>query len=80
MPTSTGHADLDWYIAHQDELVRAHNGKSVVIKNCAILSVYDDDLTALEETIKLHAPGSFIIQRVGPGPENYTATFHSLAG
>jgi len=80
MPATTEHADLNWYIAHQDELVRAHNGKSVVIKDCAILSVYEDDLTALEETLKQHQPGTFIIQRVGPGPENYTATFHALPG
>ena len=71
--------EFDYYLAHQEELVRKHNGKFVVIKNLAVIGVYDDQDTAISETTKAHELGTFLVQKVEQGPGAYTQTFHSRA-
>lgn len=69
--------EFEWYIAHQNEMVEKHNGKYVVIKNGKVLGVYDDELIAIKETQKSEELGTFLVQRVAPGKDEYTQTFHS---
>jgi len=69
--------EFDYYLAHQDELVKQYNGKFVVIKNLQVIGVHDDELTAVSETAKQHELGTFLVQKVEPGEEAYTQTFHS---
>lgn len=69
--------EFNYYIAHQDELVKAHRGKYVVIKNQDVIGVYDTDLEAIQETSKTHELGTFLVQRCEPGTESYTQTYHS---
>lgn len=73
-------AEFDYYLANQKELVKEHNGKFVVIKNREVIGVYADEPTAVAETAKLHALGTFLVQKVEPGTDAYTQTFHSRAG
>ena len=76
--TNQALSDLfDYYRAHQDEFVEKYNGQVVAIKGTDVLGTYDDLLTALTETQKSHEPGTFLLQRVSPGPEAYTVTFRS---
>lgn len=72
--------DFEYYLKHQDELVRKYNGKYVVIKNQEVLDAYDDIETAVNETAKNHELGTFLVQRCSPGKEDYTQTFHSRVG
>ncbi len=72
--------DFEYYLEHQDELVRKYNGKYVVIKNQEVLDAYDDIETAVNETAKNHELGTFLVQRCSPGKEDYTQTFHSRVG
>ncbi len=71
--------EFEWYIAHQAELVEQYNGKFIVIKNGEILGAYDNELTAITETQKVHKLGTFLVQFVSPGTTAYTQTFHSRA-
>lgn len=69
--------EFEYYLAHQAEIVAQHNGKFVVIKDCQITGAYDNELAAINETKRTHAPGTFLVQKVEPGDTAYTRTFHS---
>ena len=69
--------EFDYYLAHQDEIVRQYNGQVVAIKGHTVLGAYPTELAAVTEMEKTHQPGTFLLQRVSPGPEAYTVTFHS---
>ena len=71
--------DFQYYLDHQDELVKKYNGKVVVIKNQQVLGAYDSDIQAIQETCKQHELGTFLVQKCNPGKEAYTQTFHSRA-
>ena len=70
-------AEFEFFLAHQDELVAQYEGKYVVIKNGEVLGAYDGNLEALRATEKEHELGTFLIQLCEPGPDCYTATYHS---
>jgi hypothetical protein len=69
--------EFEYYIKHQEELVKKHSGKFIVIKDQNVIGVYDSDLEAISETTKEHEIGSFLVHKCEPGEQNYTATFHS---
>ena len=69
--------EFQYYLDHQKELVAKYGGKFVVIKGGAVIGAFDDELTALNETQKKHALGTFLVQKCEPGSESYTQTFHS---
>ena len=69
--------EFNYYLAHQDEMVRKYNGKVVVIKDLSVIGVYPTKLDAVVETQKTHEIGTFLIQKVSEGSEAYTHTFHS---
>ena len=70
-------AEFEYYLAHQDELVAKYDGRVVVIKHQAVIGDFADEPTAVAETQKTHELGTFLVQRVAPGPDAYTQTFHS---
>jgi hypothetical protein len=76
-PESPLKREFDYYRSHQAELVEQYNGKFVVIKNLAVIAAYGDHATAVFETAKTHELGTFLVQKVEPGDEAYTQTFHS---
>ena len=69
--------EFQYYLDNQDELVKKHNGKFVVIKDRVVIGVYDTELEAIKETSKKHKLGTFLVQKCEPGSESYTQTFHS---
>jgi hypothetical protein len=69
--------EFDYYIAHQKELVEKYNGQIIVIKNGQILGAYDSEIKAIDETLKHHALGTFLVKKCEPGDKSYTASFHS---
>ena len=71
--------EFKFYLDHQEELVNQYNGKIIVLKDGKVLGAYDSDLEALTVTKKDHEMGTFLIQKVSPGDEAYTLTFHSRA-
>lgn len=69
--------EFEFYLANQGALVQQYNGKFIVIKNAEVIGVYDDELTAVEETSKQHELGTFLVQPVSPGSNSHTQMFHS---
>ena len=69
--------EFEYYLAHQDELVKKYNGKFVAIKGHSVLGAYNSELEAIKKTAKEHALGTFLVQKCEPGEESYTQTFHS---
>lgn len=68
---------FDYYLAHQDELVEKYDGKFVVIVGEQVAGAFDTESDALTFARSNYEPGSFVIQRVSPGEESYSQTFHS---
>ena len=71
--------EFEYYVKNQDEFVKDHSGKFIVIKDKKLIGVYDDELTAVKETSKSHKPGTFLVQKCEPGNESYTQTYHTRA-
>ena len=69
--------EFNYYLEHQEELVKKYNGKFLVIKDCNVIGAYDSELEAVEETAKEHELGTFLVQKCEPGSESYTQTYHS---
>jgi hypothetical protein len=70
--------EFEYYLKHQDELVKKHDGKFVVIKGDQVLGAYDDELEAIKQTSAKEEMGTFLVQKCEPGTESYTQVFHSL--
>jgi len=58
-------------------VVEKYNGKFIVIKNLSVIGAFDDFNQAIDETLKDHEKGTFIVQKCSSGEEDYTLTFHS---
>ena len=77
MPANPLKKAFDYYLRHQQDLVRRYGGKFVVIKDDEVLGAYSDELAAVRETAKHHPLGTFLVQFVEQGDAAYTQTFHS---
>ena len=75
--TSPLEKEFQYYLDHQDEMVKEHDGKFIVIKGGQVLGEYDDAPTAVTETRKVHEVGTLLVQKVSEGTEAYTQNFHS---
>lgn len=69
--------ERDYFIKHQEELVKAHFGKVLVITGEEIAAVCDDALQAYLFAKARFAFGTFEIQPCIPGPEAYTVYISS---
>lgn len=69
--------EFKYYIDNQAELVSKHKGKFLVIKDLSVIGVYNSEIEAYSETVKIHELGTFLIQECQPGDENYTQTFRT---
>ena len=69
--------EFKFYLMKQDEFVKDHDGEWVVIKGNEVLGFYDDQLQAIKETQKTHQLGTFMVQHITKGEDEYTRTFHS---
>ena len=69
--------ELDYYIAHQSELVEKYDGRYVVIVGKKIVGVFDSIDQAISSASEKYQLGKFLVHLVGSGKENYTVAFHS---
>ena len=69
--------EFNYFIEHQEELVKEHSGKVVVIRDCKVIGVYDSEIEAVNQTKKVYAVGTFLVQVCRAGKESYTQTYHS---
>ncbi len=68
---------FQYYLDHQDKLVKKYNGQFIVIKDGKVLGAYDDEAFDVEETSKEIEIGTFLVQFVSPGDSAYTQNFYS---
>lgn len=71
--------EFEYYLKNQEEVVKQYNGRVLVIKDCAVIGVYDSDQEAIEETTKEHELGTFLVQLCEPGVDSVTQTFNCRA-
>lgn len=69
--------EFQYYLDHQDELVKEYNGKVIVIKDQQVIGVYESDIEAVIETEKEHPLGTFLVQLCSEGDTAHTQHFIS---
>ena len=69
--------EFEYYLAHQEELVKQYKGKFIVIKGKNVVGVFDTELDAYTNAVKKYELGTFLIQECQEGKENYTQTFRT---
>jgi hypothetical protein len=69
--------DFTYFLEHRTELVQKYDGKVIVIFDGKVEGVYDTELEAVAGGQKKHALGTFLVQKVEPGTDSFTQTFHS---
>ena len=68
---------FQFYLDNQNELVKQYDGKYLVIKDNAVVGVYDNESDAYFESEEKYGLGNFLLQKCSEGDKDYTATFHS---
>lgn len=69
--------EFEYYVTHQDELVKLYAGKFIVIKNEKVIGVYNSEIDAYTDMVTKEDAGTFLIQECQPGNETYTQTFRT---
>ena|ERR1039458_3536817 len=69
--------NLDWYIAHQEELAAKYNGRILLIVDQKLVNTFADFSEAYNEAVKTYQPGTFTLQPCSPEPESYTMMLYS---
>jgi len=69
--------EFEYYVEHQDELVRKYSGKILVIKDQKVIGVFENEIEAINEASRDNEIGTFFVHRCEPGEQNYTMSFHS---
>ena len=69
--------EFEFYKKNQKNLVAKYKGKFVVIKDEEVKNVYNTEIEAYEEAQKEYKLGSFLLQKVEEGENNYSQTFYS---
>ncbi len=59
--------EFRYYLAHQDELIEKYRGKFIVIHGQKVIGAYDNEKAAIQETVKKHELGTFIVQKAAYG-------------
>ncbi|MBQ7985277.1 MAG: hypothetical protein IJ250_06545 [Bacteroidales bacterium] len=69
--------EFNYYLQHQDELVKEYDGKYIVLKDNAVAGVYDSQADAYFDSEKKYGLGNFLIQLCTAGDNAYSQTFSS---
>ena len=69
--------EFEYYIEHQAEMVERYDGRVIVLKNNEVIGDYATVPEAVHTTSKEHPMGTFLVQRVSEGSEDYTVRIGS---
>ena len=69
--------EFEWFLENRIALLEEYAGKVLVIKEHAVIGVFDSEMEALQIMTKYHQIGTFLMQKCDPSKESYTQTFHS---
>ena len=70
--------NLDFYIKEQAALVREHNGKTLLIHECAVVGVFDSPAAAYHDGAKRFEPGTVTVIRCEEGAGAYTVNARTV--
>ena len=70
-------SEFAYYLEHQAELAKKHEGKFVVIKGQKVIGVYDDEIEAMTKTAEEHELGTFLVQKCSADRDSVVLTYHS---
>ena len=70
---------FEYYVANQGALVEKYNGRWVVIAGEKVVADFATQMEAYTFAESKHPAGTYMIQLVAPGEENYSQTFYSRA-
>jgi hypothetical protein len=66
-----------YYLDNYDDLVKLYDGKVLVLVDCKVADVCDDEQQAYEEGAVKYGLGNFIFQRCSSQQKTYSSTYHS---
>lgn len=69
--------EFQWYLDHQNDLVKEYNGKILVIVNENVACSFDTEQEAYLYAKEKYGLGNFLLQKCSKGDSDYTATYHS---
>ena len=78
-PSEILRKQFEIYLEKQEEFVAKYDGKVIVIKDGEVLGVYDSELEAVAKTKVDHELGTFLVQRVSSGDDDYAQHYQSRA-
>ena len=70
--------DFTWFVENIQELFSKYGEKYLAIKNKQIIGVYNTYAEGVNETKKIEALGTFIIQKCGADESAYTNYISSM--
>lgn len=68
---------FQWYLDHQEELVKEYDGKYLVIRDNGQIDEYDDESSAYFDAETKYGLGNFILQLCTPGKSAYTIEMYT---
>ena len=74
---NTLESEFEYYLANQDAIVEKYNGKFVVIMGKHVVGAYPNELDAVNDAKEKYGLGTFLVQLVSAGADEYTEVFHS---
>lgn len=69
--------EFQYYLDHQPEIVKDHEGKYLIIKDEEIVDVFSNKDEAYFKAKEKYELGTFLIQYCAPGNMAYTQTFYN---
>ncbi len=66
---------FDYYLAHQDELVKKCDGKHLVITENGVQGAYDSRESGYDNALRSYGKGNFMLQLCTKGEEAYSQRF-----
>ena len=69
--------NYQYYLDNYDDLVKLYDGKVLVLVDCKVAEICDDELQAYEEGAVKYGLGNFIFQRCSSQQKTYSSTYHS---
>ena len=70
--------DLEFFKAHQDELVKKYDGKRIVMHKCDVVAAFDSFGDAFDYGCKMFGAGNFSVQNCIAGEGAYTCEISTV--
>ncbi len=67
----------EYFLSNLNDLATKYNGKYVVVKDEAILGVYETEELAINKTLLTQKLGTFLVRKCSKDTNVYKQTFHS---